>query len=772
MVMDVTLNTDSVQDRSRRRRANGSSDNAAAVMPVPVLMLGSASPISVLPPWWSRNRDIELRKYWKTEGLLASSIYTMQAIVSSTGFTIEGKPRLVTRARPAIDDAEYGAGFSVLLKKSCEDWLTQDNGFFWELEGPGNISSPLTEPVTRINHMDAGRCWRSGDPEHPVWYYSEVDFQWHKIHWTRVAFASPNPSSIELARGIGFCAVSRVEALSTVIKAIVKYKQEKTGGRHSRGILYGNVPPDAVKRAFEAAGEVADNAELVHYSPYPYVGSPMAGEVNLGLLELSSLPDGFEWESELTLYMYCIALALGVDARELWPATASGATKADAEVQHRKAMRKGVGDFLATAESMVNARVLPEGVTHTFKPKDNEEDQEQATIEKTRVETVEKLIGAGIVTVKGAALYLVNSGVLPEEYMDNEELSDAAKDPEEEAAAQEAAPESGDEPIVADETPDETPASPTAEPTVEDEGDVTKQATENEPVIVDPAKAGPAASEADLPGPAVTQTTIQREMALWAKTPELRDYVVPLENVGDYEKLPTVEEQPAKRRRKNLWAWLTGIKQGYIPDASRETLLGVRVDIYYDIAEMLARQLATGEITLIEWETEMREAIKGMETSAAAIGRGSWEAMGFSEWGRVGQEARKQYSYLHSWALELQEKIQSGQPISEMAISMRARMYGNSATATYNRMLQIDKGIDPSIMPAQPGDGTTQCYTNCQCSWQFVPVNAGRGDYDAYWRLGAADHCDTCIARAAQWAPLQIRGGNVSPGQVNGGLFR
>lgn len=771
----MVINVTSVQDRAHPK-GNGAGSTSDVVMPIPILMFQNQSPISELPPWWSMSRDVELRKYAKTEGLLASSIYTMQAIIASTGFVLEGKPRAVKKARIPIDDAEYGAGFPTLLKKVCEDWLTQDNGIFLELEGPGDISRPLLEPPVRINHIDAGRCWRSGDPEHPVWYYSSDDMRWHRIHWTRVASAAPNPSSIELARGLGFCAVSRVEALSTVIKAIVRYKQEKTGGRHSRGVIYGNVPPSVIQAAYEEAAEAADNAEQIRYSAYPYVGSPMgpsAGEVKLDLLELSSLPDGFEWESELTLYMYCLALALGVDARELWPSTASGATKADAEVQHRKGMRKGVGDILATMENIINQRVLPEGVTHTFKPKDNEEDKEQADIEKARVDTVKVLIDGGLVTVKGGTLYLVNAGVLPEEYMENEELSDAAKEEPDEPIAPPPAP-GGALPTEQDENPDGPTPAPGAEPTVEDEGDVTKQATANEPVIIDPAKAGPLADEATLPPPTPTQKVIRREMELWKTIPELRPYVVEPEEVGGFDKLPSGDPAaPVKRMKaRNLWAWLRGVKQSIIPDASRGTLLGIRVDIFFNLVETLSRQLANGDITLSQWEEAMRNAISGMHVSAGAIGRGSWGDMSFSDWGRVGAEVRKQFSFLRAWATELEQRIQAGLPISEGGILARAQMYGNSASATYNRMLQIDKGIDPSILPAQPGDGTTQCYTNCQCSWNFVPVDVGQGDWDAYWQMGAAEHCDTCISRAAAWAPLKIRGGDVVSGQVGGNQFR
>jgi hypothetical protein len=48
--------------------------------------------------------------------------------------------------------------------------------------------------------------------------------------------------------------------------------------------------------------------------------------------------------------------------------------------------------------------------------------------------------------------------------------------------------------------------------------------------------------------------------------------------------------------------------------------------------------------------------------------------------------------------------------------------------------------------------------TNCKCRWEIVPVDKKKGDYDAYWRMSDAEHCQTCIERAQRWNPLRIRG--------------
>ncbi len=85
----------------------------------------------------------------------------------------------------------------------------------------------------------------------------------------------------------------------------------------------------------------------------------------------------------------------------------------------------------------------------------------------------------------------------------------------------------------------------------------------------------------------------------------------------------------------------------------------------------------------------------------------------------------------------------------------RAQMYADSITNPY--WSGKTRGW---ALPAMPGDGTTQCLTHCKCAWEIETL-AGDGNADAYWRLGAAEHCQTCTQRAHEWSPLQIRGGEL-----------
>src|SRR5688572_14731792 len=110
-----------VMQASVQERAEAGPESQAFIVP---MLLQWGLPDDDLPAWWTPARDQELRKYWKKEGLLASTIYNMQAILSTVGWTVEGDDDLVKRARQPLDDADFGAGLKTTIKKLAEDWFT------------------------------------------------------------------------------------------------------------------------------------------------------------------------------------------------------------------------------------------------------------------------------------------------------------------------------------------------------------------------------------------------------------------------------------------------------------------------------------------------------------------------------------------------------------------------------------------------------------------------------------------------------------------------
>lgn len=87
-------------------------------------------------------------------------------------------------------------------------------------------------------------------------------------------------------------------------------------------------------------------------------------------------------------------------------------------------------------------------------------------------------------------------------------------------------------------------------------------------------------------------------------------------------------------------------------------------------------------------------------------------------------------------------------------------MYSKAIKSTYDSG-EIIKQVGRMLpLPTMPGEGT-QCLSNCKCRWDIKVIDALDRDYDCYWVLGVADHCQTCVEYAKMWNPLKIRGNKV-----------
>lgn len=92
--------------------------------------------------------------------------------------------------------------------------------------------------------------------------------------------------------------------------------------------------------------------------------------------------------------------------------------------------------------------------------------------------------------------------------------------------------------------------------------------------------------------------------------------------------------------------------------------------------------------------------------------------------------------------------VQALPGLSPAQIVARARMYSGAVRTTYSTMRW---GMWD--LPYQPGEGT-ECLSNCRCRWEIEDTGDGTGR--AFWRLAAAEHCPTCVSRAAK-NPYSVR---------------
>jgi hypothetical protein len=378
---------------------------------------------AIYPNW----RDRYLLDFSRSEPMLASALYSMKTRIGTLNHDLNGPPRAKKNAQDLLLKPGMGDDLSTIVQKLSNDLDVSDNGAFLELWRPGNPENapPKGSPVLGFGHLDSRLCWRSFDPEHPVWYTNPVTGKVHKIHKDRVKFTADNPQPVELARGIGFCAVSRALRLVRMFRSMEIFADEKVSGRFVRAIgAISGVSAGQVKRALEQHKDDQDSKGYVVYNEIPFLIDPSTegrNDIKILLQDLASIPDGFSFKDSADLYAYILAFCFGVDAREFWPATQSGATKADATVQNMKARGRGIGNRIQTIEMLLRA-ALPETVTFEYDFTDDDQDEAQARIRGMKVNYLGQLVQHGAINPLEERAIAIAEGIIDGVLLESLEL--------------------------------------------------------------------------------------------------------------------------------------------------------------------------------------------------------------------------------------------------------------------------------------------------------------------------------------------------------------
>lgn len=387
--------------------------------------------------WWSEKRDRDLRNFWKKSDHLSGAIYSMTSKMTAITFTIVARDSSnqadVDQAKKLTEilhgAAQFGSGWEVFFSAFVEDLLTQDNGAFAEIIGPGDPSGPLTGTPISVAHLDSARCQRTSNPIYPV-LYRDIAGKLYKLHFTRVMYAAQMPSPAREMNGVGFCAVSRCISVAQTLIDILTYKQEKLGSRPHRAILItkGGLDPKDVADAFSMAEQTMDNQGLSRYSKVVVAGSSSMEDAGLQVVELSSLPDGFDERTSVELGMSTIALAFGMDPNELFPNLNASASRADALVQHLKQRGRGPGQILQIVESLFNYKFLPARFQMVFEYQDEAQDRQTAETRRIQTERTNIELINGAMNKRAAREQMLTTGYMDQAQFDMLELSDGRLD--------------------------------------------------------------------------------------------------------------------------------------------------------------------------------------------------------------------------------------------------------------------------------------------------------------------------------------------------------
>lgn len=414
-------------DQSVQRSSFSNDGTGVSVL----LLLGRAS--DLISPWWSRQRDSELRSFWKKVDPLSGAIYTLITKMITVPVTVIARDLSIRKhveiAQQYTDilrhGAQFGKGWRTFFSKFLEDYIGQDNGAFAEIIGFGDKEGPIEGGAISIAHLDAARCQRTSNPEYPVIYY-DSDGKPHRLHYTRVVYESQMPSSNENMHDVGFCAVSRAINAAQNLLDISVYKQEKLGSRPKRQFILtkGGLDPEDIQNAIAMADTAMNAQGLSRFSKSIAIGDRNLPDAGMEQIDLSSVPDGFDERESTVLGMAIIALALGVDARELFPSVEPGATKADAIIMHMKQRGKGPGQIIDMAETFLDQKFLPPFLKAVFDYQDDAQDRQAAEIHSTRAQSRERNLKNGSTTIRVEREIMTNLGEISREQFEELELSD------------------------------------------------------------------------------------------------------------------------------------------------------------------------------------------------------------------------------------------------------------------------------------------------------------------------------------------------------------
>lgn len=374
-----------------------------------------------IPEWGTdvKARDRELRRFMLKESYFMSALGTVVARNMGFDWTLHGPPRVMANQQEMLNHANMGKGWLDFVAKVSIDLYTQDSGAFVEIVRAGENPTPAS-PIIGLNHLEAARCWHTGNPGEPV-LYRDLKEVFHKLAWHQVVTLSELPAPVERLPGIQICALSRMLRAAQVIRNITLYKEEKTGGRFNRALhIVQGITADQINDALSKLNVRADAQGLVRYTQ-PLVVPTRSKDAKLDLktLELAALPEGWDEEKMFKMYIAIIAMAFLSDYQDFAPLPGGNlGTSAQSEILHLKTRGKGPALFRKLVTHMLNHEILPKAVEFKYEEQDLGAEKQEADIRKVRAETRAILIKSEELSPEAARQQALDQGDMSQELFD------------------------------------------------------------------------------------------------------------------------------------------------------------------------------------------------------------------------------------------------------------------------------------------------------------------------------------------------------------------
>lgn len=393
---------------------------------------------TIVAPWWSRRRDAQLRILAKQSDFFQGAQYKVGAKLTDVPFNVVPRdPSIKSHRKQAedytmalIEGSELGQGWGTFLPKFLNSLWTQDNGAFAEVIGDGDPEGPIRGPALGLKVLDPARCTRTTNPLYPV-IYNATSGRRFRFHYTRIIFTSQMPDPSEEMLNIGYCWLSRASNAVQNLIDIGLFKQEKLGSRPQRRMIVGKgVEALEIWDAFRRAELQMDAQGLRRYAKSVVIGG-LTKDDSIETIDLVTANDLSDEEVMTDIGVYVLAMTGGFPPRWIWPATTTGATKADAESQHLAGISSG-GQVLHDLAYMLGGsdrgtshnvgRFLPAHLKLVFDYQDDQEDANKANVRLVRAQGWEKNLATGLLNERVAREQMLEAGDLTDSQFEDLEL--------------------------------------------------------------------------------------------------------------------------------------------------------------------------------------------------------------------------------------------------------------------------------------------------------------------------------------------------------------
>lgn len=363
-------------------------------------------------------RDQKLREFWPTETFTASAMYSMVAKYASLQWSLEGPPRTVGIFQDMLNGVENGEGWLIMWMKALNDLFSTDNGGFIEVV---RASDSPDAPCVTMNHLDSGRCLRTGHKLTPVLYY-DIQGVAHLLKWYQVIPMTEFPSPNMFHRGIQLCAISRLLRAAQTMRDISIYKREKVSGRFNRAMYFVSGIQQRTIDSMLADQDLKANQDGVTRYIHPLViaGLDPNAKVAVDVINFASLPEGFNEEVAMKWYISQLALAFGGDYQDFAPLPTGnlGSSSGQSATLHSKSLGKGIKLYMSMITQIMNYRgIMPKNVRFMYAERDLSEDAVRASMKLDRAKERQIRIMSGELTIPIARQIAADAGDLEYEYM-------------------------------------------------------------------------------------------------------------------------------------------------------------------------------------------------------------------------------------------------------------------------------------------------------------------------------------------------------------------